>query len=353
MRGVRALLLRLALLAGTLALCALALELGLRAFWTGFYLKEGQTYATASDTRGWANKPGITTVYGEAEFAIDVTHNALGYRGHEISREKPPGVRRVLVLGDSFTYGIGVADDETFSARLERAVPGLEVLNTGVNGYGTAQELLLLRDEGLALQPDLVLVAFFWNDVGNNYRPFPRFVLDGERLVWPEPKQVAPLVPVPHRPWLRHSYAYRFVSDRLKLVNYWLKVTLHLRQETTDFVDPAERDAAWRLEAALLREIRDLAAGVGARTAIAVIPDQVQVDTDVKVLGLDPADYDVLGRVQQIGRDLGVPVIDLAPELRAERARSGVPLYYQKDRHLKPPAHAVVARALQAALDLH
>jgi lysophospholipase L1-like esterase len=351
MRGA---LLRLSVVLGTLALCALALEVGLRAFWTGFYLKEAKSYAAPDAVRGWKNKPSATAVYGEAEFRIEVTHNALGYRDREIAREKPPGVRRVLLLGDSFAYGIGVADDETFAARLERLQPGLEVINTGVNGYGTAQELLLLRDEGLALAPDVVLLAFFWNDVGNSYnRAFPHFRLEGERLVWPEPMAVSPAAPSSERRrWLRHSYAYRFVSDRLKLAGFALKVALGLPQETTDFVDPADREAAWRLEAALLREMRDLAAGSGARLAIAVIPDQVLVDAEASVVGLEPADYEVLARVQRIGAELGVPVIDLAPALRAEAERSGERLYYPKDRHLNARAHQVVARALQQALEL-
>ncbi len=352
--AIRGALLRLVVLLGTSLLCAVAVELGLRAFWSGYYLKEGATYAVASATRGWANKPSATTVYGEAEFRVDVVHNALGYRGRELAREKPPGVRRVLVLGDSFAYGIGVADDETFSARLERLVPGIEVINTGVNGYGTAQELLLLRDEGLALRPDLVLVAFFWNDVGNSYnRPSLRFRVEGEQLVWPEPQAVAPVAGVDtRRAWLRHSYAYRFLSDRLKLVGFALAVALGLPQESTDFLAPDERESAWRLEAALLREIRDLAAGIGARTLIALIPDQVQVDTDASVVGLEPADYDVQSRIQEIGAELAIPVIDLGPALRSERERAGEPLYYPKDRHLNARGHAVVARALRASLEL-
>jgi lysophospholipase L1-like esterase len=352
--ALRGALLRLGVVLGTLFVCALLLEVGLRAFWTGFYLKEEKSYVVPDAARGWKNKPSTTAVYGEAEFRIEVGHNALGYRGREIAREKPPGVRRVLLLGDSFAYGIGVADDETFAARLERLLPGVEVINTGVNGYGTAQELLLLRDEGVALAPDLVVLVFFWNDVGNSYnRAFPRFRLEGERLVWPEPMAVSPAAPSSERRrWLRHSYAYRFVSDRLKLAGFALKVALGLPVETTDFVDPADREAAWRLEAALLREMRDLAARAGARFAILPIPDQVQVEPDASVVGLDPADYDVLGRLQEIASQLGVPVIDLAPALRAEAARGGERLYYPKDRHLNARAHEVVAQALQGALEL-
>ena len=344
---------RIALLLATVAVVLGAFELGLRAFWGGYYLKGDRTYVMPSATRGWANSPSTTAVYGEAEFRFDVNHNELGFRGPEVSPEKSPGKLRVLMLGDSFTYGIGVADSETFSARLEALDPRLEVLNSGVNGYGTAQELLLLRDQGLALHPDVVMVVFFWNDVGNNYaRVFPRFSLSDDALAWPEPIAVDATRPPPKRhAWLRHSYVYRFVSDRLKIVGYRLRLLLHLPLETADFVVEADREAAWQLTGALLREIRDQAASVGARTLVAMIPDQVQVEPDVSVLGLEPADYAVQERVRAICAALGIRFVDLFPALRAEYARAGEPLYYAKDRHLRARGHAIVAQALAAELD--
>ncbi|MEX2207632.1 MAG: SGNH/GDSL hydrolase family protein [Myxococcota bacterium] len=345
---------RVGVLMATVALVLVGFELGLRAFWGGFYLKGDRTYVEPNATRGWSNKPSTTAVYGEAEFHFDVNHDAHGFRGPEIAKEKAPGKLRVLVLGDSFTYGIGVADDETFSARLEALDPRYEVLNTGVNGYGTAQELLLLRDQGLALRPDVVVVVFFWNDVGNNYvRAFPRFQLSDGALVWPEPmviekrKSEAPK----RRGWLRHSYVYRFVSDRLKIVGYRLKLLFGIPLETQDFVENAEREAAWQLTGALLREIRDQAATVAARTLVVAMPDQVQVETDVTVLGLAPVEYEVQERLRAICELLGVPFVDLLPALREAYARAGEPLYYPKDRHLKAPGHAIVAQALAAELD--
>jgi hypothetical protein len=259
------------------------------------------------------------------------------------------------MLGDSFTYGIGVADDETFSARLEALDPRLEVLNTGVNGYGTAQELLLLRDQGLALRPDVVVVVFFWNDLGNNYKqPFSRFVLKDGALVWPDPmaidKQKLAAVPK-RREWLRYSYLYRFASDRLKIVGFRLKLLLHIPLETTDFVADADREAAWQLTGALVREIRDQAATVGARTLVVVMPDQVQVETGAAVLGLAPADYQVQERMRALTEPLGIPFVDMIPALREAFARTGEPLYFAKDRHLRPPAHAIVARVLKGELD--
>lgn len=346
---------RVAVLLLTIALVAVGFELGLRAFWGGFYLKGDRAYVGPSATRGWANRASTTAVYGEAEFHVEVTHNALGFRGPEVPPEKPPGELRVLMLGDSFTYGIGVADDETFSAQLEKLDARLEILNSGVNGYGTAQELLLLRDQGLALRPDVVVIAFYWNDVGNNFiRSFPRFELRDGDLVWPEPMVVpasgATSSPK-RRPWLRYSYVYRFVSDRLKIVGYRLKLLFGIPIESRDFVLDYEREAAWRLTEVLIREIRDQAATVGARTVVVMIPDQVQIESDVTVLGLEPKEFLVQPRLRQASERLGIPVIDLIPALRAEYESTRQKLYYPKDRHMNARAHAVVARALQAELE--
>jgi hypothetical protein len=73
---VKRVLARIGLLGATLLLLLVALELGLRAFWGGFYLKGDRAYVEPSATRGWANTPSTTAVYGEPEFHFDVKHNA-------------------------------------------------------------------------------------------------------------------------------------------------------------------------------------------------------------------------------------------------------------------------------------
>lgn len=95
--------------------------------------------------------------------------NSWGYRDVEHSVAKAPGVTRILVLGDSITFGLRVERfSDTFPAKLERnlkaAGVSAEVINFGVCGYDTGQELELLKRRGLALQPDVVMVAYCMND---------------------------------------------------------------------------------------------------------------------------------------------------------------------------------------------
>ena len=94
-----------------------------------------------------------------------VRTNSEGQRDRERSRAKPAGVRRIAVLGDSFTFGYGVEGDAVWTAVLEGLLPaGWEVLNFGVGGYSTRDEAAVLEHKALAFDPDLVLVAYTLND---------------------------------------------------------------------------------------------------------------------------------------------------------------------------------------------
>lgn len=122
-----------------------------------------------------------------------VTHNSVGNRGPEAAFAKPPGVRRVVLIGDSQAWGYGVGDDDTIAAQLARlmneaAGPRHEVLNLGVGGYGTDQAFLKYLVQGRRYAPDVVVLTVFKNDpVENAHSVYwgvgkPRFYLDGDRI---------------------------------------------------------------------------------------------------------------------------------------------------------------------------
>ncbi len=99
----------------------------------------------------------------EIDFAV-TTHASL--RSEPVA-ERKEGFR-VLALGDSCTFGVGVEDDETWPAQLQRMLreAGIvsEVINAGVPGYSAFQGKRFLESRGLSLEPDLVLVSFGFND---------------------------------------------------------------------------------------------------------------------------------------------------------------------------------------------
>ncbi|MCB0335960.1 MAG: SGNH/GDSL hydrolase family protein [Bdellovibrionales bacterium] len=95
--------------------------------------------------------------------------NAHGQRDIERKIERTPGVKRVLLLGDSVVAGHGIVELDDLPNRLleERLGSEFEVLNFGVGGYCTKAEVELLKVKGLAFKPDLVLVLFVNNDYVN------------------------------------------------------------------------------------------------------------------------------------------------------------------------------------------
>ena len=134
-------------------------------------LAEGRAppgYSRFDAELGWTTRPG----YASPDGSMHV--NARGLRGaREYAEPAPPGVRRVLACGESFTFGEEVADAETWCAQLEARVPGLEVLNYGVGGYGTDQALLRVSREATG-EFDALLVGLMLENIGRNvnrYRP--------------------------------------------------------------------------------------------------------------------------------------------------------------------------------------
>ena len=102
---------------------------------------------------------------GEARQVVMQT-NGQRFRGPQVERDKPPGVLRVACLGDSHTFGDGVPEGDTWPDRLrELSGPGVEVMNCGVNAYDTLQEVLWYERRVAPFDPDVVILAYFVNDV--------------------------------------------------------------------------------------------------------------------------------------------------------------------------------------------
>lgn len=184
MKGTRGIAASIALGIGSLAALLLALELGLRAF-AAFSeedfdalmdqprdVEDGPLHLLDLIRRHpdpgivYTLRPGTRGLFHGRAVRI----NALGMRGVERAREKPPGTFRVLALGDSHVFGWKVEEEEAFPAVVEellarRSDMRVEVLNAGVPGYNAMQEVRtfeLLVDD---LDPDLVLINYVDNDM--------------------------------------------------------------------------------------------------------------------------------------------------------------------------------------------
>ena len=124
---------------------------------------------------GFFHQPGVSGWVRTDEFTSFVKFNTQGLRGPEVAIPKPAGTFRALVLGDSVVEGAQVAEDATMAGRLRTELATLaggrrvETVNAGVAGFGTGQQLLFLEREGLAYQPDLIVLVFtIANDPADN-----------------------------------------------------------------------------------------------------------------------------------------------------------------------------------------
>lgn len=371
----------------------LAAEVGLRV--AGVKL-DGSTYQ-ADRELGWSLRPG-SEGWQTREGVAWTRINSHGFRDRERAVQKPPGAYRIAVVGDSITEARHVEMDQTYTARLERALAAcpsfegrqVEVLNFAVPGYGTAQQLLLL-DRVWPFEPDLVLLAFFArNDLFNNVRRLntsspgvpPYFMLEGGRLVLDDSFLTQPELS-PFRMRLKSAWDWALPRSRVLLLLYQARVTFNRRRAAEQperrsqrepgvpedyasfwFYLPPRHPAmveAWAVTEALLRRFAEEVRAHGARLAAALFPADIQIHPDEGVRrrltsehGVEDFEY-ADRRVAQIAEGLGADAFILAPEMRKRAVSQQV--YFTGFAntqlgagHYNAAGHAVVARLLAKAL---
>ncbi len=317
----------------------LLLEAGLRIYARTFHPR----LTVLDDELGWRHATNVSrTVVNELGEQAPVVLNPFGFRGSPRAMGKSPGRRRVLVLGDSFTEGFQVGDRELFTARMEAADPNLEVINTGVGGWGTVQQYLFLVDEGLQFDPDLVVLMVFENDLSDNilscspgFGPRPHARLEQERLQLVEALDPSDhekyIVPLPFRNELhRYSYVYYFINSRI-----YQRI---LSDEMTAMheADKSRIDEETRYR--ILGEVIGKMAGLLERKGIGFL-----------VVAIPNRDDTRRGRsetVEVVGRlcaSRNIEHLSLLDGLHAEAA-AGVQLYFPQDIHWTKEGHRVAAR---------
>jgi len=115
---------------------------------------------------------------------VMVSTNALGFRDRELE-PKQDGELRILLLGDSITFGYGVTAEETYGRKLESILSSrlgrrVRTVNAGIGGFNTVQEYALLEHDVSAIDPDIVALMYLPNDIDSNGPPFdPRSAIYG------------------------------------------------------------------------------------------------------------------------------------------------------------------------------
>jgi len=219
-------------------------------------------------TLGWKGVPNASGVFSTEAFTMNIALNLKGLRDNkDYSYNKPEKVTRIIVLGDSFTWGKGVNNSQIYTEFLENKLDKVEVINMGHSGYGTAQELLLLKHEGVKYSPDLIVLLFHASDLTDNvatstgYYPRPVFAIDENNNIF------LTNVPLPEislfnkiKAYLTyHSHLSYFVYERLQKSKSIQKIFAPIGLIQKRCVsDEKEIQYNWRLESALLNEINDI-----------------------------------------------------------------------------------------------
>jgi hypothetical protein len=344
---------------------------------------------------GWRLKPGIS--YRSVDFQRHLDYliktNSLGFRDGEVALDKPAGRRRILLIGDSVTFGTGVDSDWRFSDFMQRALNDeVEVINTGVPGWGTDQELLFYETTVSRLKPDIVILTFTMaNDVVNNALPHlflgtaskPRFAIKADSL------QLVDTVTPPgiyHYPlWksvAKRSRFLLFVKRRLDKLAYMRQAHIagemggvvkakHVlpegfRAETAGdlthwsvFESPPSAivEDAWRVTEALISRFGRDCREHGATPVMFALPPRIQVDTAwrnelLAHTRLDSSAFDFNSPFERLSACCvrnRIPFV--YPHHEFSHPPGGRTLYHLKDAHPNRYGHALAARALLEYLE--
>lgn len=341
---------------------------------------------------GWRLKPGTYWAKAPNTFTkhrIDV--NSFGLRDEEFPGTAGRKCVRIIILGDSFAYGKASRSERIFPARLEQLLNSApphgayDVINAGVPGFGTAQELLLTKDLAEnGITADIYLVIFFTNDILDNLglmysnlsenRFQPKFVLDDNGTLRPPTRPETQ-----SRDWAEDPTAAKPSLNRTRAIEVLrLRIESYLQAKprlirmldrlgfTVKFpAMPGILNGWYReeitgsgipLTRALLASIRDEAAARGGRLLVAMIPSQLQVypDTYTPLLRQTFPGNELITRwirdpekpqrvVSGICDGLGIPFLDLQPILLENNSTN---LYIPREGHLNDRGHALVAQAL-------
>ncbi|HEX8706990.1 MAG TPA: SGNH/GDSL hydrolase family protein [Pyrinomonadaceae bacterium] len=337
-------------------------------------------FYTADAVRGNALRPGVEGWYRKEGRAY-VRINSEGLRDREHARQKPPGTIRIAVLGDSYAEALQVPAENTFWAVMEErlnqcgALDGrrVEVINFGVSGYGTAQELLTLRERVWEYSPDIVLLAVTTNnDITDNSlalkeaTEIPYFVYrDGQLALDNSFRELSTFR-------LRQSALSRlgrWFDDHLRVVQalheaqVTVKTLIASRREQRSAPRPAVAQSnprpesappaaevgidnliyrepgdavwadAWRVTEGLILLMRDEARSRGASFLVVTLSNGIQVHPDratrqqfAERLGIADLFYPDM-RIRSLCQRNEIPVLTLAPALQAYAEQNGVFLH--------------------------
>ncbi len=283
---------------------------------------------------GWRMRPNLAD--------SEVHTNRWGMRGTtDYPKERVEGKKRIMLLGDSFTYGLGVADADVYGLILQAAHPDLEVLICATNSWGTGQMFLEYERYRHVFEPDLIVIGIYEDDfmrAGVRAREYlkPKFDVAGDQLVLtgvPVPPLEdfdVSMAPLTHRPRMIDAADYFY-----KLIRF---------NNTGKHMDDDRFEEMAAINRFLLRDLKALAA-TKPRSPPVVVMTWPSIHYE--------RNWDSARIRQSIvdsAKALDLPVYDLEERLKAKAKETGEPVYLHTHSHWNRAGHEVAAQQLEEHL---
>jgi lysophospholipase L1-like esterase len=270
----------------------------------------------------WSFKPNTST---DSYVGVPIRINNLGMRGTDTTAAKPPGVFRILGVGDSITFGYGVEYEKTFLQVLERRLNSesggkvrYEVLNAGVPATGLDYYTHLIEGSAPQLQPDLILVCMALNDIDPALGPEPV-----------EPNAQKSFLRSVNQFFLSHSYLYNALYVPGKSILFQLNILKLKDNEGFGFLaiesSSPEQEHARAMMSLYLARMERYAQAHKVPLAVVLFPVEVQLSDAARrtyeeklhvTFGPEAQQGQPQKWVAEAGKQIGFPVLDLLPALR-------------------------------------
>ena len=341
---------------------------------------------------GIPNKKGI---YATRSFKITVTHNNEGFRDLNHDKANTHNKFRIVTLGDSFTWGHGVNNDQIYMKVLERINPNIETINMGGSGGDPPTSLKSYMQRGIKYEHDVVLLGFY---IGNDivaYYPKDndsppqwgfdsegKFALIGRMLSQEEVNKIRSkseerYLPTKKRDFssrihywfIRHFQLCTFIdnyrdycSNMLKGSSLYTKILKYFGKENKGAygflnycrkTDPEDVEYGWKLLAETLKTMKNYAKQASAKLYVIIIPHDVQTSQKLyertsRKYGYNQLEFDLEKpnrKLSELCDDIKIDYLDLLPIMKKETLR-GNKFYFTRDGHWNANGHSFAAKEI-------
>jgi lysophospholipase L1-like esterase len=272
--------------------------------------------------------------HGSTPTGIPLDINSVGVRDDEYELEPPEGVFRIVILGDSVTFGQAVSKEDTYTEQLEALYAeegkNVEIINAGVSGYGTHEQMLFLEETAINYNPNLIIVGYALNDLGAIPPAFRDGSLKSKILF--KTKEV-----VKYNLW-----SYSYITRTVQSLQY------NIRTENTSlsYSDFTIESSAWNVTYDAMKGIKEISDQNHAELVIAILPELRFINMTTENYKFADVHDNVFGQFREIG---DVEVLDLLPAFEGQvRPEITVSM---TDAHPNRDGHEIIAKSIKEFLD--